>query len=108
MASVESIIDSSSSNVGDGIDSLNAAWTFGGSTPQYFDSHVSKSVPKYQDGHDIVLALSDFFINEQSIVYELGSSTGALTRKLAGHHNKGAKFIGIDIEEAIIRQANHL
>jgi hypothetical protein len=55
-------------SVEDGIDSLNAAWSFGGNTPKSFDSHVSRSVPKYNDGHSIVLALSDFFINKQSIV----------------------------------------
>ncbi|MFZ1872091.1 MAG: methyltransferase domain-containing protein, partial [Chania sp.] len=38
-------------------------------------------------------------------VYELGSSTGSLTRKLAKRHPHGAKFIGIDIEEAMTRQA---
>jgi tRNA (cmo5U34)-methyltransferase len=95
-------------SVGDGIDSQNAAWSFGGNTPKSFDSHVSRSVPKYNDGHSIVLALSDFFINKQSIVYELGSSTGALTRKLAARHAHGAKFIGIDIEDAMTQQASAL
>ncbi|MHA7848436.1 methyltransferase domain-containing protein [Serratia sp. D1N4] len=101
----ESAAESSLDSVGDGIDSLNAAWSFGGKTPQNFDSHVSKSVPKYKDGHDIILSLSDFFVNKHSVVYELGSSTGSLTRKLAKRHPHGAKFIGIDIEEAMTRQA---
>ncbi|MBS0898117.1 methyltransferase domain-containing protein [Pantoea dispersa] len=92
-------------SVGDGIDSLNAAWSFGGNTPLNFDNHVSKSVPKYNDGHDLVLALSDFFINKNSVVYELGSSTGALTRKLAQRHCSDARFIGIDIESAMTEQA---
>lgn len=108
MEGVEDSVDRSDplTGVGDGISSLNAAWSFGGNTPKSFDSHVEKSVPKYKDGHDIVLALSDFFINKQSIVYELGSSTGALTRKLAQRHAHGATFVGIDIEEAMTQQAS--
>lgn len=105
MAGIESTVEISLDSVGDGIDSLNAAWSFGGNTPKNFDSHVSKSVPKYKDGHDIILSLSDFFINKQSTVYELGSSTGSLTRKLAERHIHGGKFIGIDIEEAMTQQA---
>lgn len=105
MEGMESTVETSLDSVGDGIDSLNAPWSFGGNTPKKFDSHVSKSVPKYKDGHDIILSLSDFFINKQSTVYELGSSTGSLTRKLAERHPHGSKFIGIDIEEAMTQQA---
>lgn len=93
-------------SVGDGIGTLNASWTFGGDIPKTFDCHVSKSVPKYQEGHEIVLALSDFFVNKESVVYELGSSTGALTLKLAKRHRHGARFVGVDVEEAMTRQAN--
>lgn len=75
--------------VGDGVESRNASWSFGGTTPQHFDSHVSKSVPRYKDGHDIVLSLSDFFVKSDSVCYELGSSTGTLTRQLAQRHCAG-------------------
>lgn len=92
--------------VGDGLASNNAAWSFGGDTPKHFDSHVSKSVPKYKDGHDIVLSLSDFFIKADSVCYELGSSTGTLTRQLAERHGRSGKWVGIDVEEAMTQQAN--
>jgi len=91
--------------VGDGVEASNAAWSFGGSTPQHFDSHVSKSVPKYRDGHEIVLSLSDFFVKDDSVCYELGSSTGALTRQLAQRHGASGTWVGIDVEAAMTRQA---
>jgi tRNA (cmo5U34)-methyltransferase len=94
--------------VGDGVESSNASWSFGGTTPEHFDSHVSKSVPKYKDGHDIVLSLSDFFVKNDSTCYELGSSTGTLTRKLAQRHCASTKWVGIDVEEAMTRKANEL
>lgn len=91
--------------VGDGIVSGNASWTFGGDTPKNFESHVSKSVPYYAEGHEIVLAMSDFFVKSDSRCYELGCSTGALTRKLAQRHPQSVRWVGIDIEADMIAQA---
>ena len=49
---------------GDGIYANNADWSFGGDTPKSFSSHVKKSVPLYEHGHEAVLDLSDFFVKE--------------------------------------------
>ena len=91
--------------VGDGLTSGNAAWSFGGNTPKHFEDHVSKSVPRYADGHSIVLAISDFFVKKKSVCYELGCSTGALTRKLAARHPGAGRWVGIDVEPDMIAQA---
>lgn len=96
------------SSVGDGIDAERANWSFSGDTTKTFDAHVSKSVPLYEEGHELICDMSDFFVNKNSIIYEVGCSTGTLTIKLA-EHNKlkaGAKFIGLDIEEDMISVAN--
>ena len=52
--------------------------------------------------------MSDFFVKEESLIYEVGSSTGTLTFKLAEHNKskKSATFIGIDIEKAMVVEAN--
>jgi len=93
-------------NTGDSIVAKNASWTFGGNVADKFDAHVSKSVPLYKEGHDLVLKIADFFINDESVCYELGCSTGALTYALAKRNeNKKAKFFGIDIEEPMIKNA---
>jgi len=95
-------------SVGDGIDAVNANWNFKGEVAKSFDGHVSKSVPFYKEGHDLILRISDFFVKEDSVCYELGSSTGALTLKLAKHnqHKKKARFIGFDIEKDMVKVAN--
>ena len=86
-------------NTGDSIVAKNASWTFGGDVCDKFDEHVTKSVPLYKIGHDLILKISDFFINDESLCYELGCSTGTLINALARRNeNKKAKFIGIDIE----------
>jgi tRNA (cmo5U34)-methyltransferase len=95
-------------SVGDGILSGNAAWSFGGGTPNHFEQHVSKSVPGYLNGHDIVLSVSDFFVKSDSTCYELGCSTGTLTRKLAVRHPGTINWVGIDVELAMISKANEL
>lgn len=90
--------------VGDGLQAGNARWSFGGKTALQFDNHVSKSVPMYTEGHQIVCDLSDFFLSAGSTCYELGCSTGELTMKL-GLHNQGkdqTRFVGIDLEPAMI------
>ena len=89
---------------GDGINAENANWKFNGEMVDMFETHVARSVPFYDEGHDLVVKLSDYFIKEDSLVYELGSSTGKLSYKLADHHDKG-RFIGLEIEEDMVDKA---
>ena len=95
----------SASAVGEGIIARNAGWTFGADTPKHFDGHVSKSVPHYNEGHDLILEISDFFVKANSVCYELGSSTGTLSRKLARRHPSSTRWIGIDLEANMVSQA---
>jgi tRNA (cmo5U34)-methyltransferase len=94
-------------NVGDNIKAENASWNFKGDVAKTFSSHVSRSVPLYLEGHKLVCALSDFFVKEDSICYELGTSVGELIIKLANHHNnkKKVQWIGIDSVEEMINMA---
>ncbi len=86
------------SKVGDSITAGNASWTFSGDVVNTFEDHVSKSVPFYNEGHDLILKLSDFFVKSDSVCYEFGSSSGILSHKLAKRNESkaGARFIGID------------
>jgi len=91
---------------GDGIDAKNANWKFNGEMVENFEEHVEKSVPFYNSGHELIVNLSDYFIKNDSICYELGSSTGRLSYLLALHHNfRESKFIAIELEEDMISHA---
>ncbi len=94
-------------NAGDSISAENASWTFGGDVPKSFDNHVSKSVPLYLEGHELICKYSDYFISDTSVVYDLGTSTGELLLKLANWHKakSGLSLIGVDREEAMIQHA---
>ena len=79
--------------VGDSISAGNANWSFGGSVAETFDNHVSKSVPLYNEGHEMVCKLSDFFLSDDSHCYELGCSTAALTKKIAERSSGKKSFV---------------
>jgi tRNA (cmo5U34)-methyltransferase len=94
-------------SVGHNIEAANAGWSFGGNTPGSFVDHIRQSVPLYEEGHDLVCQLSDFFVSSASIVYEIGVSTGELLKKLALHSaaKPGARWVGLDTELAMVRKA---
>lgn len=92
-------------DVGEGIIAENASWSFGNDTPQKFTGHVLKSVPFYNEGHDLIRDISDFFVKPDSVCYELGVSTGVLIRKLVTHHKNSVRWVGIDCEPKMIEQA---
>lgn len=93
-------------SVGDKISAANASWTFGGDVAESFDAHVERSIPLYHEGHDLAAKISDFFLTESSVCYELGCSTGTLTHMMAARHaDRGVRFIGIDNQENMTQKA---
>ena len=93
-------------NTGDNIYSDSGLWTFGGNTPKNFDKHVSKSVPLYAEGHELITSFSEFFVPQNGNVLHIGSSTGVLTNKLAKNlKSRNAHVKGMEIEEEMILEA---
>jgi len=92
--------------VGDNILAENASWTFAGEVAETFDSHVSKSVPFYHEGHALVAELADFFLSSESTCYDLGCSTGRLLEILAQRNrNKSVRFVGVESESRMVEHA---
>jgi tRNA (cmo5U34)-methyltransferase len=94
-------------SVGHGISKERANWNFSGNVAESFDGHIRKSIPFYDEGHDLICRLSDFFCHNDSVCYELGCSTGALIKKLALYNKQkpNIKWAGIDIEQPMIDKA---
>ncbi|OQX73760.1 MAG: methyltransferase [Campylobacteraceae bacterium 4484_4] len=92
---------------GDGIRAKAAGWRFDGDVSEQFERHIRRSVPLYDEGHNLICKLSDFFVKEGSQVYEIGASTGLLSYRLATHHafRKNTRFTGIEIEEEMVHKA---
>ena len=54
-------------NTGDNIYSESGLWTFGGNTPKNFDEHVSKSVPLYAEGHELIILFQNFLFHKMAM-----------------------------------------
>lgn len=93
-------------SVGENIAAENANWSFSGDVPKKFDSHVSKSVPFYREGQELIVRLSDFFLSQGSVIYDLGCATGQVSFLLGDHNrNKNVRVIGVDSVDGMVEQA---
>lgn len=93
--------------VGDRIQAMPGRWSFAGDVSETFSAHIAKSVPLYHEGHDLIARMSDYFVLDGSVCYDLGCSNGDLTIKLADYNQgKKARFIGIDSIPEMIETAN--
>ena len=96
-------------NVGDKIEAENSRWSFSGEMSQHFDQHIRKSIPFYETSHELGINISDFFLSDGSVCYDLGCSTGTLLARLATHHQgKRVQFIGIDVEAEMVNHAQNI
>lgn len=93
--------------VDDTISAVPGAWRFDAEVARAFDTHVRKSVPFYDELQRMVVELSDYFVRDQSVIYDLGSATGATLDLLAARHSakENAQFIGVDLSESMVQQA---
>ena len=84
----------------------NSSWTFEKNVPKKFSHHIKQSVPYYEEGHQIISSVSDFFLKKNSCVYDIGSSTGTLLNKIKNRHDKKKiNFYGIETVKKMIDQA---
>ena len=68
-----------------------ASWTFDKNVPKKFDYHINKSVPFYQEFAWLGEKISDFYIKENSVVYDIGCSTGSFLKRLSLRHAEKKK-----------------
>lgn len=47
-----------------------------------FDEHIEKSIPNYNILIDCILSMSEYFITKDSIIYDLGCSTGKFLKSI--------------------------
>ncbi len=85
----------------------NSSWSFDKNVPKNFDKHISKSVPLYNETHWLCEQISDFYVKEDSTVYDIGCSTGKLLNKIAKRHKlkKKVRYIGLDVVKKMILYA---
>ena len=90
-------------NIGDNLKSTIGGFSFSKNTPKNFDKHISKSIPLYNQGHEIITRLSSFFADNNSTFYDLGCSTGTLIKKIDTYNSsQKLNIIGIDSQKKMI------
>lgn len=93
-------------NIDNGINIDNSNWKFNKEVVDVFDSHVRKSVPMYDDFHKTIIDISEWFVEEGSNIYDIGTSRGEALRNIAKHHkSKQLNCIGIDESKDMIDKA---
>ena len=74
-----------------------------------FEKHVEKSVPFYNEGHNLICKLSSFFLVNKSKIYDLGCSTGKLLRDISDYNKDlDIKLCGLDAEAKMIKHSKKL
>jgi tRNA (cmo5U34)-methyltransferase len=89
------------------ITAVPGEWRFDQDVSKAFDSHVRKSVPFYEEIQRMVVELSEYFVRDQSVIYDLGSSTGTTVDMLSNAHagKEDVQFIGFDLSESMVNEA---
>jgi len=96
-----------SQSVDEKISALPCGWQFDHSVAQEFDKHVRKSVPCYDQVQIMIADISEWFIRDGAVIFDLGTSTGeTIARLQAKHQNKkDVHFIGIDNSLPMLEKA---
>ncbi|MBD1172646.1 methyltransferase domain-containing protein [Pelagibacterales bacterium SAG-MED05] len=84
----------------------NSDWSFGGNVFKNFEKHIDKSVPLYSKTHELYLNFSDFFLQNNSTVLDIGCSTGNFLNSVYRRHNlngKKIKLIGVDNTKEMVQ-----
>lgn len=72
-------------------------WKFDSSVVPIFDEHVKQSVPMYEEMHNLIADMSAWFLNDDTNVYDIGTSTGKVIKSLLDRYpNKEVRYLGID------------
>ena len=96
--------DKPSVKVGNNISKREGAWSFDEGTYLHFDEHISNSIPSYKFAHETIVQIADHFIRKDALVYDLGCSTGTLTRMLAlEYRNRNPKIVGVDSVDEMVK-----
>ena len=90
---------------GQSISKKGSNWNFRGNVYKNFDKHIIKSVPFYKETQNLFLQLTDFFLQNDAKIIDLGSSTGTFLNNVYNRHKenqKKLKYYGFDNTKEMI------
>ena len=92
---------------GKGISSIEGTdWKFNKNVSNNFDKHVRQSIPMYDEIQKYICSLSEWFIRDDALIYDLGCSTGETPKNLYQKFpKKKFKYVGYDVSSEMIKIA---
>ena len=96
-------------SLGKGLNSVEGeSWVFNKDVAKIFDLHVKQSIPFYDDIQKHISSLSEWFIKDRSIIYDLGCSTGETAKNIVEFNKKrkvSFNYVGLDSSPEMIKLA---
>ena len=81
-------------------------WRFDEKLAERFDRHIRESVPFYDEIHRMAAEISDWFVHDSSLIYDLGTSTGEGVRRIyERHRSKRLRFVAVDSSKEMMKKA---
>ena len=88
------------------LSSIEGTWRFNDNVAENFDKHVNQSIPHYKDIQQYVTSLSEWFIKDNTLIYDLGCSTGETIKNICKLKvSTNFKIIGYDNSKKMISLA---
>ena len=85
---------------------ISNSWKFNRNVSKNFDNHVVQSIPFYNEINKTIVALSEFFMKENSKIYDLGCSTGNIASGLIKLNlSHSVSIYAIDKEKSMLEAA---
>ena len=83
---------------------ISRTWSFNEKVAKVFDTHVNQSIPLYSEFHKQSAKIAEFYCKENSIIYDLGCSTGKFILEICKYKKK-LNIFGIDNSKKMIEIA---
>ena len=81
-------------------------WVFDEKVSLIFEDHIRKSIPCYDSIQTLIGLISQEFLTEDALIYDLGTATGEVIVNIERYNgNKNLRYIGIDNSAAMLEKA---
>ena len=82
---------------------MNHEFTFGHGEAENFDEHIKKSIRGYDNLLQDVVNLSQYFVEQNTTVVDIGCSTGKLLQKIVAKNVIDCEYVGVEIEKNFVK-----
>lgn len=81
---------------------ISRTWSFNKNVSKVFDDHVVESIPLYNRFNKQIAKISEFYLKDKAVIYDIGCSTGNYISEICKAKKKNLKIVGIDQNKNMI------